>query len=47
MFVGNINVIDVKRSDYIEKIKRELTTIFEIVDIGSISFSLGLKIEKD
>lgn len=37
----------VKKSGHIKKIKRKLVATFEMVDIGLISFYLGLKIEKD
>lgn len=37
----------VKKSGHIKKIKRKLVAIFEMVDIGLISFYLGLKMEKD
>ncbi len=36
-----------KRSGHIEKVKYELTTAFEMVDMGLISFYLGLKVERN
>ena len=37
----------VKRSGVIQRVKTELATAFEIVDMGPISFYLSLKNEKD
>ena len=37
----------VKRLGQIEKIKRELAAVFEMVDMGPISFYPGLKVERD
>lgn len=46
-FVDDIKVIRVKRSGYIKKVKRELALTFEMIDIGPISFYLGLKVERN
>ncbi len=46
-FVDDIKVMGVKRSGHIEKVKRELSAAFEMVDMGPISFYLGLKVERD
>lgn len=42
-----INVIEVKRSGHIGRVKQELAPAFEIVDMGPFSFYLGLKAERD
>lgn len=36
-----------KASGLIQKVKDKLTAAFSIVDMGSISFYLGLKVERD
>lgn len=46
-FIDNIKVMGIKKSNYIEKVKFELTADFEIVDISLISFYLELKVERD
>lgn len=46
-FVDNIKVMEVKESGYIKKVKQKLVTAFEMVNMGLISFNLGLKVEKD
>lgn len=46
-FINNINVIGMKKLGYIENFKNKLAVVFEMVDIRSISFYLGLKVEKD
>lgn len=45
--VDDIKIIRVKDSKYIQKVKEELTVPFLIVEIGSISFYLDLKVEQD
>lgn len=45
MFVDDINMIELKKSGVIEKVKRKLIVSFVMVDIGPMSFYLGLKIE--
>lgn len=47
IFVDKIKIIGSKRSEIIEKVKRKLVTVFEIVDIGPISFYHGLKVEQN
>lgn len=47
MFIDNIKIIRVKRLGHIEKVKQKLVTVFEIIDMGLISFYLGLKIERN
>lgn len=47
MFVDDIKVMEVKRSGHIEKVKKKLAATFKIVDMGSINFYLGLKVERD
>lgn len=44
-FVDDIKIIALKRIRIIQYIKAKLTTIFSIVDMGSISFYLGLKVD--
>ncbi len=46
-FVDDIKVMGVKGSGHIEKVKLELAAAFEMADMGSISFYLGLKVERD
>lgn len=46
-FVNNIKVIALKKSGMIYYIKAKLVATFFIVDISSISFYLGLKIEQN
>lgn len=36
-----------KRSGAIERVKKELATAFEIIDLGSISFHLDLKVKRN
>ncbi len=45
-FIHNIKSIDIKRSEHIENVKRKIAATFEMVDMGPISFYLGLKVEK-
>lgn len=47
MFVDNIKIITSKNSNIIAQIKSELAAAFSIIDIGSISFYLKLKVEYD
>ncbi len=47
IFVDDIKVIGIKRLGHIKKVKRELASVFEMIDIWPISFGLGLKIERD
>lgn len=37
----------IKGSGFIEKVKAKLASAFQMVDMGPISFYLGLKIERD
>lgn len=46
-FVNNVKVIGVKGSGYIKKVKIKHVVTFEMVDIGPISFYLGLKVKKN
>lgn len=46
-FVDNIKIMGPERSKTIEKVKKKLATAFEIVDMGPISFYLGLKVEQN
>lgn len=47
MFINNIKIIASKGSGIIQRIKVELVATFSIVDIGPISFYLGLKIKQN
>lgn len=44
-FVNDIKIMISKRSEIIQQIKTKLIAIFSIVNIGLISYYLGLKIE--
>lgn len=46
-FVDDIKIMGAKNSEVIGRVKKDLTAAFEIVNIGSISFYLGLKISRD
>lgn len=45
-FINNIKVMGIKRSGHIKNVKKKIAAIFEMVDMGPISFYLGLKVEK-
>lgn len=47
MFVNDIKIMDMKKSCVIAKVKAKLTAGFSKIDIGSISFYLGLKVKKN
>lgn len=44
-FVDDIKIMAPKRSGVIDRVKQELISAFSIVDIGPISFYLGLKVQ--
>lgn len=46
-FVDDIKIMRVKDSGVIIQMKQELTTVFEIADMGPISFYLGLKVTQN
>ena len=46
-FVDGIKVIGVNGSGHIERVTQELAAAFEMIDMGPISFYLGLKVERD
>ena len=46
-FVDNIKIIGPKNTGVIVRVKMELTAAFEMVDMGPISFYLGLKVDRD
>lgn len=46
-FGYDIKVMALKKSGIILRVKAELTTTFLMVDMGPISFYLGLKFEKN
>lgn len=43
-FVDDIKIMGAKDSGVISRVKAELTAAFEMIDIGPISFYLGLKV---
>lgn len=45
--MDDIKIMGLERSGVIENIKANLTVIFKMVDIRSISFYLGLKVERN
>lgn len=47
MFIDDIKIIELKGSKAIKKIKKELVLAFEMVDMGPISFYLGLKVKRN
>lgn len=46
-FVDDIKIMGIKESGFIRRVKEELTAAFSMVDMGPISFYLGLKVERD
>lgn len=46
-FVDDIKIMALKGSGIIERVKAELASAFSMVDMGPISFYLGLKVERD
>ena len=44
-YINNIKIIGAKVSDQIKKVKGVLDVIFEMINMGPISFYLGLKVE--
>ena len=46
-FVDDIKIMGVKDSGMIGRVKQELAAAFEMVDMGPISFYLGLKVDRD
>lgn len=44
IFVNDIKIIGIKKNGFVKKNTVELVTIFLIVDIGSLSFYLSLKV---
>lgn len=46
-FVDDIKIMAPKGSGFIEKVKAELTSAFQMVDMGPISFYLGLKVDRN
>lgn len=44
-FVNNIKVMAPKESEMMERVRTELTSACSIVDIGPLSFYLGLKVQ--
>lgn len=47
IFVNDIKIIDIKKSENIAKIKKKLVARFLKIDLGLISFFFSLKIERD
>lgn len=46
-FIDNIKIMDPKGIEVIARVKIKLITAFKMVNIGLISFYLGLKIKQD
>lgn len=46
-FVDDIKIMTPKRRGMVERVKAELTSAFSMVDMGPISFYLGLKVQRD
>ena len=46
-FVDDIKIVRAKGSGIIQRVKIELASPFAMVDMGPISFYLGLKVEPD
>lgn len=46
-FIDDIKIMAIKGSGFIEKVKAKLASAFQMVDMGPISFYLGLKVERD
>ena len=46
-FVDDLNIIGPKGSQMITEVKRQLKLAFKMVDMGPISYYLGLKVERD
>ncbi len=46
-FVNDIKIMGPKNTEVIAKVKMELTAAFKMVDMGPISFYLGLKVDRD
>lgn len=47
VFVDDIDIKGMKESGVINKVKAELIAAFSMVDMGPISFYLGLKVKRD
>lgn len=47
MFLDDIKIMGPQNIGVIAKVKMELTTAFDIVNMGLISFYLGFKVERD
>lgn len=47
MFIDNIKIMGPKRSGAIKKIKKKLVLAFKMINMGPISFYLGLKVEQN
>lgn len=46
-FIYNIKIMKIKGNGFIRRVKAKLITAFSMVDIGLISFYLGLKVIRD
>ena len=46
-FVDDIKIMGIKGSGFIKRVKAELAAAFSMVDMGPISFYLGLKVTRD
>ena len=47
IFIDDIKIMGTKEGSFIRRVKAKLTVTFSIVDIGPISFYLGLKVTQD
>lgn len=46
-FLNDIKIMEVKNSEVINQVTKELTVAFEMVDIGLINFYFGLKVNQN
>lgn len=46
-FVDDIKIMGIKGSGFIERVKAELTSAFQMADMGPISFYVGLKVKRN
>ena len=47
VFVDDIKIMGMKGTDVIDRVKAELIAGFSMVDMGPISFYLGLRVDRD
>ena len=46
LFVDNLNILSLKKTGHIQRVRDKLKVGFKIVEMGLISYYLGLKVEK-